>query len=141
MKFFKKITTFKGSKPAEKEVGLATPSVAVVSAVAIDRPKSIDSVKPLPIHDHDAGHSSSRLEDEARLRVKQESQVPAREDVPAQKPADAQTLYQSDSEYSKAFKENIYLKEKNSLLLQLVAYILVFISITRFPSFSIIFCS
>lgn len=130
MKFFKKITTFnKSSKPAEKDVALATPSVAVISAVAVEQPKLIDTNEP-SFSSHtlkDNAKAITEIEDEAHLPVKQPH--PAKistnkkvEDLMVSSHPDCHVAEEADTsdEYQKALKENIYLKEKNSLLLQLV---------------------
>jgi hypothetical protein len=115
MKFFKKITTFKGSKAAEKEVGLAVPSVAVVSAVALHQPvvsperQSSDSVAT-------AATLKSAVKEDQNI-----SQVLYNHDTRhvAEEIVETDSINEDD-EYRKAIEDNIYLKEKNSLLLQLV---------------------
>jgi hypothetical protein len=112
MKFFKKITTFKGSKAAEKEVGLAVPSVAVVSAVALHQPaerQSSDSVAT-------AATLKSAVKEDQNI-----SQVSYSHDTRhvAEEIVETDSINEDD-EYRKAIEDNIYLKEKNSLLLQLV---------------------
>jgi hypothetical protein len=114
MKFFKKITNFKGGKAAEKEVGLAVPSVAVVSSVALHKPvgsperQSSDSATAATL-------KSAVNEDQNIIQISysHDTKHVAEETVVTDSIIE-------DDEYRKAIEDNIYLKEKNSLLLQLV---------------------
>jgi hypothetical protein len=137
MKFFKKITNFKGGK-AEKEVGLAVSSVAVISAVAVSKPGAASNVtvavgNPVVMPDGQDSDSVAHSAHNAASKEKQnDSQVSdshvtrrgAKESLVASHEQDFDDQVNSideDEEYRKAMEENIYLREKNSLLLQLVS--------------------
>ena len=144
MKFFKKITNYKGGK-AEKEVGLAVPSVAVISAVAVSKPGAAPSLPVAVAVDTPAVTPESQDLDsvahEARNRTSKEKHKDSEfYDLDKRRVAkdiivashvrvqDEQVgSIDEEEEYRKAVDENIYLKEKNSLLLQLVS---------KFPFFS-----
>ena len=109
MKLFKKITSnFKSSKHPEPVAALAVPSVPVVSATAIPPPtlKAEEIIEP-KLRD-DEHSSSSKFIPQAELE--------------SPNSPESQTITASqEEEYQRAIEENIYLKEKNSLLLQLVS--------------------
>jgi hypothetical protein len=132
MKFFKKITSFKGGK-AEKEVGLAVPSVAVVSAVALNKfgttptpTLAVAVCKPVATPESQDSDSIAHEAPSAASKEHQnESQYSDSQKIIVASHVQAEDeqidSIDEEEEYRKAMEENIYLKEKNSLLLQLVS--------------------
>ncbi len=125
MKFFKKITAFKGGKPAEKEVGLAVPSVTVISAVALNQPVAKPESQDSDLHATEAGNADVNQQKEKIKSDRHDTNHDWKEIViisNVKRQDDRIDTVDDDEEYKKALEENIYLKEKNSLLLQLVFF-------------------